>query len=554
MCLGNMTNENQVHAWVFRNNKESVSTRKLIDSLARLLDAGSSTGSGDVSALIAAGELECALADAADPVSTFSAQLTDALAAATLDPRFANRVNKVAILSQIASVMRTTCADSSPAEGFAYYALHPLQFAKAIGNPPSNAAAIIGIRSIGTVLSAVLAMALARRGCDSSRITVRPQGHPYDRRTSFDEEQIRWIKARIEGECDFFVVDEGPGLSGSSFLSVAEALEREGVPAERIALIGTREPDPARLCAPDATRRWARFRFHCVPSKWTDEVHCTNWSGGVWRNALYLTESSWPACWTQMESLKFRSEDSSALSKFEGLGHFGDVARDRARTIFAGGFGPKLLGVEEELSRYGFVPGALLTRSDVSSNVLEQIAKYCAFRASAFPAAKADFKAMSEMARFNCAQGVEAQISEELLATRTPVIVDGRMHPHEWIRTLSGHIYKMDGNTHGDDHFFPGPVDIAWDLAGAIIEWELDSLAADFLVKCYRKFSGDDPTPRLRAYRMAYLAFRLGFCKMAEASVENADEKARFRRNQVVYRRCLEDTLPPGAGPVARAS
>ena len=26
---------------------------------------------------------------------------------------------------------------------------------------------------------------------------------------------------------------------------------------------------------------------------------------------------------------------------------------------------------------------------------------------------------------------------------------------------------------HGDDHFFPGPTDIAWDLAGTIVEWEL---------------------------------------------------------------------------------
>src|SRR5207302_4552914 len=80
------------------------------------------------------------------------------------------------------------------------------------------------------------------------------------------------------------------------------------------------------------------------------------------------------------------------------------------------------------------------------------------------------------MFRFNLHQAfdIDWDFDPALLATKNPVLVDGRMQPHEWIRSKDGTIIKVDGCTHGDDHFFPGPTDIAWDLAGAIVEWSLD--------------------------------------------------------------------------------
>ncbi|HET9165208.1 MAG TPA: hypothetical protein VFP11_04370, partial [Candidatus Angelobacter sp.] len=55
--------------------------------------------------------------------------------------------------------------------------------------------------------------------------------------------------------------DEGPGLSGSSFLAVAEALERSGAPTEKIILISAHEPNVNALCAENAARRkrWIYF-------------------------------------------------------------------------------------------------------------------------------------------------------------------------------------------------------------------------------------------------------------------------------------------------------
>ena len=131
----------------------------------------------------------------------------------------------------------------SPAEGFAYYALHPLDFSQ-LPQPilaDSRPAAVIGIRSIGTTLSAIVTAALRQRSRPAERITVRPTGHPYERVTRFSREQNAWIERHNSGGADFLVVDEGPGRSGSSFLSVGEELVRAGVESSRIFFVGSRE-------------------------------------------------------------------------------------------------------------------------------------------------------------------------------------------------------------------------------------------------------------------------------------------------------------------------
>ena len=77
---------------------------------------------------------------------------------------------------------------------------------------------VVGIRSIGTTLSAVAAAAARARGIAAERITVRPQGHPYNRTAEFTAEQMAAVSRAVSSGASFVVVDEGPGLSGSSFL------------------------------------------------------------------------------------------------------------------------------------------------------------------------------------------------------------------------------------------------------------------------------------------------------------------------------------------------
>jgi hypothetical protein len=102
---------------------------------------------------------------------------------------------------------------------------------------------------------------------------------------------------------------------------------------------------------------------------------------------------------------------------------------------------------------------------------------------------------------------------------RGTVAIDGRIFPHKWLLTATG-LLKVDGVDHHDDHFFPGCQDIAWDLAGAMVEFGLSKDAGDFLVERYGAMTGDHGVSRvLPFYRLAYLAFRLGYTSVGAVAV-----------------------------------
>jgi hypothetical protein len=124
-----------------------------------------------------------------------------------------------------------------------------------------------------------------------------------------------------------------------------------------------------------------------------------------------------------------------------------------------------------------------------------------------------------------------------------PVIADARMSPHEWLCTATGDFIKTDAISHGDDHFFPGPTDIAWDLAGAIVEWKLDSASRAALLERYRQRSGDDPSGRLCAYEIAYALARLGFSRMAASAMARSPEESRLLADCARYREVVERWL-----------
>jgi hypothetical protein len=103
---------------------------------------------------------------------------------------------------------------------------------------------------------------------------------------------------------------------------------------------------------------------------------------------------------------------------------------------------------------------------------------------------------------------------------------DSRMLPHEWIATDRGYI-KTDAFDHHDDHFFPGCQDIAWDIAGASVEWGFDvSVLAD---RYLRLQSDSTLTSRLPFYLTAYRAYRAGYCKLAADSLAGTAEAERFQ-------------------------
>jgi hypothetical protein len=120
-----------------------------------------------------------------------------------------------------------------------------------------------------------------------------------------------------------------------------------------------------------------------------------------------------------------------------------------------------------------------------------------------------------------------------------PVIADGRMQPHEWLLTIEGKLLKTDSGSHGDDHFFPGPTDIAWDLAGAIVEWQMGEQQTTEFLDLYYRASGDNAKHRINGFIQAYAVFRLAYCLMAANAMNGSDEEKRLRRAADIYRTLL---------------
>jgi hypothetical protein len=245
-----------------------------------------------------------------------------------------------------------------------------------------------------------------------------------------------------------------------------------------------------------------------------------------------------------MERRKFLALDGSELRKFEGHGKYGKAVLDRTFRLADAGFGPKVLGRVNGFVRYQWVQGTPLCAEELDEPLVDRTAQYCAFRAAEFFAESdsRDAVDLEAMTRVNLAEEFgsdESSADLAMLRSSRNVITDSRMMPHAWMRDAEGKTFKTNGSLHGDDHFFPGPCDIAWDLAGAIIEWEMGECVANQLLGRYKQLSGDDAKPRISAFLTAYAAFRMGYCKMAAESMRGTEEEIRLRRDYLRYREVL---------------
>jgi hypothetical protein len=543
---------------VFRSGVSWLSQTEMANRLAGTLAEAMRAPDQDaraalVRALIGAGALECALADSGDPLAARAMEIADAVASAAFG---ADRRALPAFSAEVESWRSPAVLRQTVPEGFAYYALAPLAFGEdAAAQVTGGPVTVVGIRTIGTTLSAAAKAALLRRGLDVDRLTLRPQGHAYDRRLPLDPQARTHIERRRAVGALFLVVDEGPGLSGSTFLSVAEAIETLGVPRDRILLFGSRSVDPKALVAPDGARRWRRFASTAARPRRPDLASGgRDLAGGQWRALLWPSKMPAPPSWPAMERLKALAPDSQSLLKFEGLGHHGEVCRARASTLAAEDWTvePEWGPDEHGLVRYPFVQAVPLHHAQRTSAVLRHIGRYLAARARLLPAqpTQADTDALAEMVQVNLALelGEETHHPPPLFIER-PALVDGRLQPHEWLREKSGSIVKVDAVSHGDDHFFPGPTDIAWDLAGAAVEWELGPEERETLVSAYQAASGDDPRLRLPGFEVAYAAFRARYALMA-AHASPVSETSRWRAAHARYQTALRAALKdPRFGP-----
>ena len=450
-------------------------------------------------------------------------------------------------------------------EGYAFYALYPeghgmaaLQVRES-GALSGERTRVVGLRSIGTSLAAMVAAGLRAPGFD----TLRPQGHPFYRRAG-RLPPGGWAP-------DAAVVDEGPGLSGSSFMAGVEALRLAGVPQPRVHLFPSHGHGPGPAAGVEARLLWREQPVHYLgfeevagpdalpPHALTDWVRdrlpgvhgeMQSLSGGAWRAWHGEGAQTLPAQ-VHMERLKFLlpAEGGDWLMRFAGLGRGGRLACARRHLLARHGFCPPVQGLwhgftaERWLAHARPLPLWPSAQQPTRGLLLERLADYLAFRGTRLPApaaAGATREVLLDMAGHNIGKGLgddaarawqdwrAALPTAALVMPLRRVLTDNRLHAWEWLwdgRTL----LKADAVDHAVAHDLVGCQPLEWDVAGATVEFGLDAGERHWLMGRLREAGVPVQSSLLALYLPLYAAFQLGSFTMALQAAPDA-EKATLSR------------------------
>jgi hypothetical protein len=554
-----------------------------------------------VSLLIAAGELAQGIADEA-----FTRQGCDRLQAGTTAAmrlavglgramwrshasRYAQATPLTSCRAALEALAREPLPDTvtvRPAEGFHHYAVYPEAYAAAAfaAFAARPLPVVIGVRTIGTTLAAAVAGALPAPG--GPPLTVRPVGPPFQRRLVLGDDAAGWLAA-ARGR-SVAVVDEGPGPTGTSFASVLDTLANAGFDERDLLIFPSHAGDAGGSARPEARVRWARLRRAHLPFEAVflgpDDDRLASWTrdligptdgppddlgAGAWRRLLFRDPRDWPPVMALRERRKLllRARGERFLARFVGLGSAGAAASARAGELGEAGFSPPPLGLRHGLLVSRWIASARPLSSCRAwfprSALLEHVAEYLAFRGGRFPADAvrgAAPEALLEMAVVNACEGIGpaaarrlerfAPLLPDLTRAARRIEVDARMHAWEWLVTDDGRLLKTDAVDHCDGHDPIGCQDIAWDLAGAIVELRLNPAEANALRRGLAERGHPIEPEPLAFYLSAYLAFQLGLHQSAAQAAADPAEQARLRNAADRYRRWLETERerPDGGG------
>ncbi|HYF23461.1 MAG TPA: hypothetical protein VD929_08705 [Caulobacteraceae bacterium] len=447
-------------------------------------------------------------------------------------------------------------------EGYAWYALYPDLYAEAARRFAASSAPLpavaVGLRGIGTSLSAVVVAALEREGRAIDSLTLRPRGHPYERTPRLDARLRGALRAQAEAGAWFLIVDEGPGLSGSSFCGTAEALARLGAGDEQIVLFPSVETDGAGFRSETARARWKRHRrvhvsFEAARADLAPAtLAARDVSGGLWREVVFGGETRPPVA-PQHERRKYLSADGEVLMRYAGLGRDGRQKLDRAGRLAEAGFAAEPVSFADGFLATRFVEGRPMRRRDRDAGFTARAAAYVGWLGvSARTGQAVEGGELFAMVTRNVELSLGEQGLRRLtrldgwrprLAGAAQVAIDGRMAPHEWIAGPRG-VLKTDALDHGDDHFLPGATDIAWDVAGFATEWGLSEAETTAFAEEVGRLAGDSRlAERLPFYDTAYLAFRTGWTHLSASGLPEGPDRRGLRLQERRYRARLDRSL-----------
>jgi hypothetical protein len=570
---------------VFSNRREEFRTDEWIRRIERCISSiinGTSDHDLAVKLLIDCGELECALTDiickGEDSVTSTVLLLREMTVAAGkifvqswenghVDRTQCYRFHS--IISALKGLYLPEIVQSGVSEGFAFYGLFPetyLEAAKKFASQCNKKSlTVIGIRTIGTTLSAIVSATLTLLGYDTASFTVRPVGEPFDRKIRVSNELKKDIKSKINES--FIITDEGPGLSGSSFGGTAQFLSELGVCDKNIIYFPSWEPQSSMLNCRMARDHWERHSriSGSFESVWIDTGRMQrlfnadsliDLSAGMWREKLSKNCSGLPPVHPHHERRKYLvvksavKNEPATLIKFSGLGRYGEMTCQRAAHLQKSGCSLPVKSYASGFIEYEFIENNYRWIKDITLDFLYSAAKYTAFLKKTFPVNVIESpEAMIEMVKVNITESIGDSFLDKLniyqkyiddsLYMKNGTAVDGKMQLHKWFHYENRYI-KTDHTDHHHDQFFPGNQDIAWDIAGGCIEWNLNNDHEKYFIDAYIKESGDTSVVnRVLPNKIAYCAFRVGISKLFSQVLRGTYDGILFEKKYEYYKNCL---------------
>ncbi len=184
------------------------------------------------------------------------------------------------------------------------------------------------------------------------------------------------------------------------------------------------------------------------------------------------------------------------------LGYHAYIAGNRLE-----GFVPRVFGLRNGLLLMEWIDDVAQAPKRVDEGVVDALASYVAARTSRLRL-PGDFRFESRTYRWTGIDDIVAilraaygpylsrlkspRLRKELYkyAATAPTLIDGRMRPDEWLHTQRS-IYKSDFEHHNFGGAEPDLADPAYDLAGAIFEFQLDKKYEERLLHTYIRLSDD---------------------------------------------------------------
>lgn len=563
---------------VYRDAGREEQTAAKLERLRRLAARGDAEGF-----LLEAGELEQGAADAlaprCDDWGVPQQLLRDLLraAGAAYVAGLEGRCPASALLCAagiLPNLRRLSASDALPArlrvkppEGYVHYALDPAGYAAAatayrteVGAVRAARALVLGIRTVGTSLSAVVAAVVG----SERTATLRPRGETGARRViagpAFEARLLAWLA----GGADVLVVDEGPGATGETLAAVAAWLRGLGVADHDIVLVASRAW--GMPLAPEDRRSWfERARKHVPPlgdprpgrlASMLGLSKLQDLSGGRWREVVPGTADE-PAC-VAHERSKYRAWDNRGrayLIRYVGMGRWGAPVIQRAEALAEAGAGPAVLACA-----HGFVVCDWAEGQPPSGNpgrdrrFVAALASYVRTRAGRFPTGRAvEIAPLVELLVQNASEALGANAAGlaatarrlERLPRAEAVVADARIQRREWLCTQDSY-RKVDALDHGDGLRFPGPTHAAWDVAGAAIEFDLDDEVTADLARQQAAASGGAAASFIEAattLRAPYAACALGDALLSAREAPAEEDQRRFEAQAERYGRALDREL-----------